>query len=715
MKSLVELCDSIALGELQQMQAEDNEVDIFSGTSVTAWGIRLKNAISASDMPNAVHLLTIGLLRGGSAALGELRRHGRLRASRDYSKTEFLATLVKSVTASTALELPASAVQYLGSLQLLYELAIPITQLRKDLLARLKQLGPNVLDGLLRTVELIFLGQSFERPVVAIGRTPEARAEGLSDLWMLAVESGLTLQLPDIPTPDTKGVVDGLYLHLIDSASPLRKFVEWERLVDLLDYEISKERRGRIFRVRARNSVVEKSIRLGFIYADQQKQLRQLRADTMGAASLELIVERLDQLIQSKVGHGMVEHVLDPYPRFRVHLPNIPELLALLGDRRLYADEVPFFRYLTEEFAASPEEIQDLKLKPGLTVWDVLVVQRLITVVRLSLMQYLEPLFGKDNETLINSLLPRLTKEMSQNMLGPMIGESAAKLSLSFLSWDQAPSFFDLQYQPVIRAGNGFVLPTAVLGLSNLVRSAMQIAHARIALKTDPAEAAICKIIEVAGGHAKPNVEYRAKGQSWETDVIGRLDDVLIVCEIKRALLPTNQKELQSTLDVAFDAAGQLDRFLSHWRDKFFQKYLMHLLDWPQTPVRHVCTCIVLTNRMLPGGRIDGHPIRGLHEFGSFLTSGTATIGSSEPPGEKKSVEVTAKYWNGDRLTGDDIVAYLQDDIIHRDVFASMKRFDTSYSLGKTTLIEESYLLDSRLLIAKLRERTRAHSAERNA
>lgn len=668
-----------------------------------SWSDTIRRAIGDGDDAAALELLGTSLVVSPANALRELRWHGLLRLSSYGFETAHVTSVHGGlVSGARAASFSDEICEYLESVARLYSVGDEVVKLRRQIGKALRFAGPAIFDGLARTVDLLFLRKAF-RPNDESSRSRilsnEALAEALSDIWVLATQLGLEPRVGWIPVPHIEAILDSSYLDLLRVAMPIRKYVEWERLIDVFSFVFSEDRPRRRYRIRASNPDTEKAIRWGFIQAEQQGLLRSYRAEVAeDAASYADVVKLLEVPLRNRYNRGILQRVDDVYPRYRLELPIIPELLSQLATRQLFAEEIRVFATLSEEYSLHPEEIQAVDIGNDLTLWDVMVFQRIVRIMQAAFEPTFKELLDKEPEIVVTSLLPTMRRTRLLTFLEPVVGRPKAEALLDLLTWKPSQKYFDLQYQPILAWRDFDSLPTAVVASSNVVRNTLQFRSVRIGYpKGDPGDDALARAIQHAGGMAAARVKYSVGGQTFETDVVGKIDDLLVAFEVKRTLLPTNPKELQTTLQLVDEAVDQLERFAAHWRSPVGRAAITKAVGWSLADVNDIATGIILPNRMFSGMRRGGHAIRGLHETANFIETGTTEFGELE--GET----ISTLHWKGTKLGAPDMLAYLREDVLHRKVFDSMQRTDQTVRIGRVSVVEETYALNIARFIERLK------------
>jgi hypothetical protein len=287
-----------------------------------------------------------------------------------------------------------------------------------------------------------------------------------------------------------------------------------------------------------------------------------------------------------------------------------------------------------------------------------------------------------------------MTVEQLRSLLGVVMDPAAVGAVVDLLTWTPGrDAIFDVQYQPLVNSGGGRLVPVNVLAGSNLVRNALILQQMRLYEdgSQDPASELLADTLRRNFPQTAVGTKYVYQGTEGELDVVSLLGDVLLVNECKNPLLPAGPHEMRNSWEYIEKAVRQLDTLARLFPEAGFQAHLESRLGFSLTGVKRLATCIVMSNRMFTGYRAGAHPVRGLYEYIHFVREGTARFGNE-----------TRGFWAGADLTRDDLLRYLNADIIHRPQFDAMSPFEFVYHFGGTEVRRASYKLDVDQLAERL-------------
>lgn len=181
----------------------------------------------------------------------------------------------------------------------------------------------------------------------------------------------------------------------------------------------------------------------------------------------------------------------------------------------------------------------------------------------------------------------------------------------------------------------------------------------------------------------KSRVKYTFSGVTGEIDLLSYEGSTLFVFESKNSLHPCNMYEIRTSLDHIRRAAVQLRRFLTLQDRPGFWQYISSITGWSLSAGTTIVTCIVTGNRMFTGYRLGESPVRSVHELVAFVNHGTVSMGDQ-----------VRKFWKSDTLTTEDLIAYLQEDLLHRPQLDAMESLRHQYSFDGLLVYEEAFALD---------------------
>ena len=664
----------------------DRTIPPLSGAEYDHILTEIQNHLSRQRTGRAANWLGLGIRFGGDSFLSSVRRRGLLRPS----KYHFLSTTIDRATGillehASTLGLGDTALQYLRSVCTLAALSSAVREQQQSLLAFLRSNRPVALKGLLATTDFLFMRGHYADRTASTADiafySQEDIAEGLSLIFHLFSRTfGLTDR--DLALLNAEAVAADRYFPPLIDACLIRKFQEWEILVDILGYVFAGQPGQAEITLCCPDVSLAKSLRLGYIQTDMRGHIRLEEIKDHSAISIRQVGEQF----YKELGERFVEYVPDPLPRYRFIIPLAPKFLALFSRDKLFREELFALSASAKDNLASLEQILSFRLYEDLALSDLLRFQKFFGFFCAYATAHLTKVLPENRPIVFESLVPRLQLNELVDLLAQIMPRDKALKAVTFLSWSpDSARVFDIQYQPLLSLDGIITIPMNILVSSNIIRNSLQLARERIHSGDahDPLSPEIAALLETAGWPTHIKLSYSFSDSHGELDVITYTGDALFIFECKNILHPCNVYEIRTSFDHIKRASEQLTRFLALWANPAFQRYLSALTGWSFSSELPAFTCIITGNRMFTGYRINRHPVRSVFELRGFVTEGTVQV-----------ADQVRRFWKSERITPDDLRSYLMDDILHKPQFDSMKRILHSYHLGDHTVHEEWYVLD---------------------
>ena len=637
-----------------------------------------------------------GLLLHPQGALRAIRRHGLLRASKTAFDATFFRPLLTVIEQAHVQGLLGRDVdEYRVSVQALHSLAQFVRAEREQTAKRLAA-DPTWFLGCLQTLDYLFVKQILRIESASYGRPIELRGEAFSLLCGIAGALAKVELHYGRLGPQTTRTVNGDFLNEIDKAIPLRLFDEWERVVDLFGHRCSHK--GSTYRISPSDARLERCIRLGFMQSMFSREpYRALRGQS-DLPTYGEIIERLAELATAAGKAPFVEVVPGDFSRYRLNIPLIEDMWSLIGTTPLFQEEASELAIMCDEFGVDAETLLGVALDRAVNVRDVMILHRVLALLGQATREAFRDELHSDLGKVVRTLAPAAPTHALRSVVGYATTSEKAEPLLDMFTANSV-DYFDVQYRPLIRVRDSILVPFNVFAGSAAIRNVFQTTNRRVEHKSpDPAELEIVTAFVSAGAHARANVSYKSVGLRFEIDVLALVSTTLVIVEVKRNLLPTNMKELQTTYDAIETAADQLDRSLEHFADQRKRTAIERAFGVRLDSVEHVLTCVAVTNQMLSGHRVRRHPVRGSREFASFVSDGSRTFVDDEG-------RLVARYRKPGPVSGLDLENYLDKDIVHNDMLDAMRRHDFTYRIGAAAIHVESAALDHAKLRGTLAKR----------
>ena len=486
------------------------------------------------------------------------------------------------------------------------------------------------------------------------------------------------------------------YLNVLKDFSIIRRLIEAEILIEHFDFVASCQ--GREVHVDAPDPLLEKAIRLGYIFSQFQKA-----ADTFKLLdeSVPSIAELAETLVES--GDIKFDVTFGGFEAIRVVFPNFD----FFRSDALLREEVVSVNLLARELFISSEQLMKVPVHNGITLFDIIRFQRVLIFLAAAIQKYCEmnKLLGKP--AYHNSMMPIVDADYV-DFFDSFFDRKKTDGILSLLTFaPDAKASFDVQYQPIVEVEGRLIFPLGIITRSNLGRNVLQNVRFRFDNEgtIDPVGCLLEDAFKYVNVSVARGVGFNHKGTRGEIDVLAVSDDVIFVFECKNSLLPCNTFELRQSLDHLNKAVQQLSRVRGLLADFAFRDYLQRRLNFPSlTRVERVVTCVVMANRMFSGYRKDGHSVQPIYGLCNMIKTGTteSLLKEFELDGKKLSGRMLQQHWRGDHFQTQDLVDYLENDSVCSMFLESMIPRAEEYSIGRQKLVLNTFHLATDQVAMKL-------------
>lgn len=624
--------------------------------------------------------------------LVHVRKQGTFRASKtNFSSGAINKTITAALSQADFLKLGSDGQGYLRSIQNLLLLAAPCKKLKESLVQRLSTQKSTVLKTLLVIVnEYLYESETGEQ--FDVGGDTEIIAEEIAESYsyiLLLMKSTFGNIEHKFMYTDAScwERLDSNYLPLLRDAAKLRLYIEVETQVDGMPYDV--KRIGNVIQVFSTDEVFEKSIRLGYIQSELQQQIKveQIAKDYPDESAVHSVETIVNKALQSGLGE-LVQLKRTPLERYMFNVPLDKNFFGFLADNALFRNEyINVIGTGIEKFAQTDVQLE--MVTEGITVFDVIKVQRLLSFVYHAMKNKIEERHGSDesvkNKLFVNSIVPVLTYDSLTVLLKMIITEKSAEKLIQLLTLDEARTLIDIQYYPFIKTGNYYAIAPSLVFKSNLLRNIVvgNSPNKRFTGLSDPMQAAVISALKQSGFLVDSEMKNNKQGDI-EIDITCWRDGELFVFECKNAYHPCSTRELCNSYEHIKKAGAQLDT-IKQWLENrknqaaFFEKY-----GWNIPFATEVHTAVITANRMFNGYRVGAHPVRQAHELINVLVNGFI----------KRSDNKKLRFWEKDAFQVNDLLNYLQDKSIIAMQMEQLEPYESDVRMGAFSLRRRGYRLD---------------------
>jgi hypothetical protein len=652
----------------------------------------LGEALKRNKHQEAVATILALLLWNADRAVARIRRKGLLRASRyDYRSGALLKAVEAALSLVPRFTLGPHHITYLRSVSVLLGVTNEAFQLRKSLVLRLKSRKKIVQKTLLFLVNEAFANDWCGNPSVDTNKLEHWSAEDLSlavsyILHLMRKEVGTEQKLWQHVDEHLGKPFESIYANLLIDAAHLNELLEIESLIDGMPYEVVAK--GHVLKVFSSDEMLEKSICLGYIQSNIQQDIRLQKvldhAQRGGQKALTM-ANFISKAFQVGMGE-LVQLRTHPIERLVFTVIENEQFFEPIAADILFVEEsVSLLSAGIENFQQESE--LSLRVSAQLSDIDVIKVQRFFSFIQAVFEEKLQSIEDTLWRSTLRkrSTLPIMHAKILRRQLEFILPAEKVTEVIELLTLAENENFIDLQYKPLIAAGEYFVIAPALLARSNLVRNIVIANNLRKVVlgNEDPMQEMVIQALRNTGFKVRANFNFDIEGKR-ETDIICWRDGYLFVFECKNSFHPCSAHEIRTSYGHLITAEGQLDIRLRWLKETGNQKRLLNWLSWDVPVTSDIHTGIITANRMFNGFTMGQHPVRQAHELINVIERGQIRISDDQ----------TVSFWRGGQLQALDFVDYLQGGSIIQQQFAHMQPFERRIQIGKIVLSLRNYVFD---------------------
>ena len=520
----------------------------------------------------ATNWAVAGLLFYHDEFVSELRKKGWLRPSKHLFNTEVPQSVVVALLDhASELNLPSSTIFYLQSLSTLIMLAPAAETKIRKLLAAMREGKASTIKGMMASVDMLFMtgcpGNKGCPATEVQFYTPEELAEALSyvvNLYQSEIEPLSNSIL------DERLIRQDTHLNMLIDAAHIRILNEIEILVDIFDYQVSYKNRENAVSVSPPTPEFEKAHRSGYISYRMHKLMRQQKYGSIDAMSFQVAGEKLYEIL----GDRFVRLKEKPIPRYVFEVPIVDPLKKIFTQEELFREELLILQMTSSELMIEVDDLLAFEILQGITLHELLKVQRLMELIRWYRTAHFRKILTSNSELVMQSLVPSFTFDMLTEIFSTVVDQEQAARIIDFLSWTpEGGGVFDIQYQPIVKTQQGYLVPLNILGSSNVIRNSLFLGRQRLYADgvDDPLPGRIGTPLRNHTKFVAENVTYEHDAYKGEIDVIAYLDGQIFIFECKNPLIPCNAYEMRTSYDHIHKAASQLDKLTAAFENQAFR------------------------------------------------------------------------------------------------------------------------------------------------
>jgi len=416
--------------------------------------------------------LSLGLLLDASRFVTRIKRSGALRASKYEFAVKKIRLAVEAILkASSVLNMPIPVIHYFNSINGLLAIADDVFVLRRDLERNLQK-SPNVsVKSVIAMIDSRFAMEFVADRDASTNDWRHYFREELAEAASYCLHlfnKTRTISANHFTLLDERGVVEGKWMSFFVLAAKIRSFVEWEILVDSDLHNVEHESEH-AFVVRPLDARTEKSIRLGFISAQMAELKEVIATRDVKALDQAKFAEELHALFKA---NDLITIVDKPLRRIVLKFPLMHQLKQLISQTTFFLEEGAYLKSILKLCLMDFNSLFDHKIGNTATLWDLMVVWRLLHILGLTFWRELRRFGENDPELVVRSQLPVFQIDQLESFLELVVSADACKDIVQLLRWppSDGAGILDLQYRPFVTADGFCILPLNIIGQSNFIR-----------------------------------------------------------------------------------------------------------------------------------------------------------------------------------------------------------------------------------------------------
>jgi hypothetical protein len=661
----------------------------------------LKKAISDREQKLALDLFRAGLQQSEAEFVGQLRKNGVLRCSNYDFQSEILNSLINE---TGKINISPDSQVYFKSIKSLLSISRNIQTLFKVLLKEVDYL--EIKSYLVAVDSLFWLLDDLQQDHANRYSVCKEELASAFSFYLYHSHDKKVIDKSNINKVNEKRLNDKYYLDKLEDFNKLIFFQESEVLVDSFGYTAIQNDAKII--LKAPDPKFEMSRCLGYT----RQSMQEIANSFDSLSELSETTEKYPSILEfsntyhQKFKDSTFKIIDSPLKRIVMQFPT-QRLSNFLDTNRLFLEEEMILKQLETNLFIDFQKVKEIPVFQSLSLFDIIKVQRLFAFMLFVLTEYI------DSNNLFKSKLfwrslPVLQANELKDLLASFWGQQKAKEIFELFTWRlESKKIFDLQTYPFINVEDWVLLPLGILTNSDLCRNVLQSTNFRFDSKSvqDPIVLEMERCLKPVSSIFETNLKYSFKGIKGEVDVLAVVDNCLFVFECKNSLHPCNVFELRTTYDYIQKAANQLTRFQDLWQQEPFRTYLAKKIKTQPHLPSQLCSCIVMGNRMFSGLREQGHSVRPIQELCNIISKGEILLNSyniyNQDAG-KKSINIKIKLWKENKLKAEDLLAYIQEDSLHKCYFNSLNRSEQTIKLKNKSLVQESYFFSFERFLEQL-------------
>lgn len=372
----------------------------------------INNNFNRKRAGKCINWIIILLLNDETKAIKILKRLDVFKLSNKHGNTHIVINILEElINNEKKLNLGLSFLTYLKSKLCFSEIIDDYFCIERNIVSNMKKINNCFVTNLLFLSDYIFykidtdpLG---ERKIQRYDMSPEEIVEATSYLihtyyknFGFSDEDNLCIYRDDILDNEK-------YTSIIKDAHKVKSVKEKEVFIDNYGYQCYFSDNTLI--LESKDIYLEKSIRYGFIYSDIQK----INSVTSKLREQDNDAYKISSFINDafKEGYEVIKLLNNPISRYAIFIHKIDLLTNFFTEESLYYEEMLELMSNEDENITNSSQLVKFKISENLTLWDTIVIKRILRVYVGALHQKLKEIENNNSSLALRSWLPVFTKE----------------------------------------------------------------------------------------------------------------------------------------------------------------------------------------------------------------------------------------------------------------------------------------------------------------
>jgi len=648
---------------------------------------------------SALNFLVLGLLYSRERTIDFIRRKGLFRYSKYLERKCIIQNICAEViTLSADLKLSTEVIDYLHSIIKLAPIYTIQQTLRLEIIKEIKLFkdrnkknNKSFIKTLLVYLDYLFLinYQAHEKgdPNNISFYSKETIAEAISFIFYLnnRLPGG---QESEVPLLDEDYILSNKINNILLNACYFKKLQEIEIYVDHFSYKCFSINKH--LKIIPPFPEIEKSIRLGYVRSQLQDFSDLSSKDAIDDKTVSILGICNDLMNQSKI--NIVNFVESgPYPRYRIELPqslNNRLNVDFFSQDKIFKEEQDYIFYSLKEYFINLSEARNAKLRDNLTLFDFVKLKRFFVFLYILFFQSILKLGKVDPKVILRSLVPGYSsKEVFHKFLNKITSTENIESFVDLLTWDpDQGTILDLQYQPLVKKGNQYLVPVCLFANCNTLRNVYSLGHKlHIPEIFDNGEYdLIADFLSITfqkiGFATFKSIQHDYK-DGGDIDFLAINNEMIFIAECKKSLLPTDIFELRTLYDNLGKGSKQLDLIIEALGDSETRKKISAKIGYEISGREKITASIITNNRLFVGLRLFKYPVRHILEAINILETGII-----------KYINDEYSVWKDKSFSLDDLSYYFSDPDFHQYFYNAMIKRDLVFKFSSINIVQVTYI-----------------------